>query len=179
MKKVIFLFVSILFTIILGCEKKNSSIAKNEFILKGELEGIENGTWINLVFDNKIIDSTEVSENCFSFKGNLEHPKEFLIYIEDSPNNARIWLEPKTVTFKAKSGEFRNAEIIGSKTQNEQDILRSSLKNYRKRRDSLTEIYRDPRTSDSQKKIVSERLQIIYDNHTVIERDFIKKNPVS
>ena len=179
MNKLTTLIGIIIFALIFGCKENENSIPNNEFTLIGELEGIENGTWINLMLDDKIIDSTKTLDNTFSFKGNLAHPKNFSLYINDSQNYARIWLEPKTVNFKAKSGEFNKAEITGSTTQNERELLSSFQKDYRNRRDSLTAIYRNPKISDSLKKVVSEELQIIYDSHTLIEQDFIKKNPKS
>lgn len=179
MKKLTKLIGIIIFTLFFGCKENKNSIPNNEFTLMGELEGIANGTWINLILNNKTIDSTQISDNIFSFKGNLDHPKDFSLYIKNSRNYARIWLEPKTVNFKAKNGEFSKAEIIGSNTQNEQEILSSSQKDYRNRRDSLTTIYRNPKISDSLKKVVSKELKRIYDSHTLIEQDFIKNNPKS
>lgn len=179
MNKLTTLIGIIIFATIFGCKENENSIPNNEFTLIGELEGIENGTWVNLILNDKTIDSTQISNKSFSFKGNLDHPKDFSLYIKDNRNYARIWLEPKTINFKAKNGEFSKAEITGSNTQNEQEILSSSLKNYRNRRDSLTAIYRNPKVSDSLKKVASEELQIIYDSHTLIEQDFIKNNPKS
>jgi peroxiredoxin len=179
MNKLIGLIGIIFLATIFGCKEKEDSLPNNEFKLIGELEGIENGTWINLVLNDKTIDSTQIFDNSFSFKGSLDHPKDFNLYIKDSRNYAQIWLEPKTITFKAKNEEFSKAKITGSNTQNEQKILRSSQKDYRNRRDSLTTIYRDPKVSDSLKKVASDELQKIYDSHTLIEQDFIKNNPKS
>ena len=178
-KKKTILIGIIIFATIFGCKENENSIPNNEFTLNGELEGIENGTWINLMLRDKTIDSTQVSNNSFSFKGNLEHPIDFILYIKNTQNYAQIWLEPKIINFKAKNGEFKKAEITGSKTQNEQKTLSSSLKNYRNRRDSLTAISNNPKINDSLKKIVSENLKIIYDSHTLLEQDFIKNNPKS
>lgn len=179
MNKLIRLIGIIILATFFGCKENKDSMPNNEYTLIGKLEGIENGTWINLMLDNKTIDSTKISDNSFSFKGNLDHPKEFSLFIKDSRNYAPIWLEAKTITFKAKNGEFNKAEITGSKTQNEQEILSSSVKDYRNRRDSLTTIYRDPNVSDSLKKEASKELQKIYDSHLLIEQDFIKNNTKS
>ena len=179
MKKITLIFGITFFAIIIGCGENQKPTSQNYFVLNGELEGIENGTWINLMLNNKTIDSTQVSENGFSFEGNLEHPKNFSLYIKNTRNYARIWIEPQKINFKAKDGEFSKAKITGSKTQNEKEILSALRKDYTNRRDSLTAIYRNPKSNDSIKKIASEGLKIIYDSHTKIEQDFIKNNPKS
>lgn len=179
MNRFIQLIVMVTFATIFGCKENKKSTPNNEFTLIGAVEGIDNGTWIHLMLDDKPIDSTQVETNRFSFKGTLDHPRDFGLYIKGSQNYTQIWLEPKTVHFKAKNGAFDKAEITGSNTQKEQEILSSSLRDYRNRRDSLTTIYRNLKTNDSLKKVVAKELQKIYDSHTVIEQDFIKKNPTS
>ena len=179
MKRTTIILGIIIFALNYSCSENNNKTSIDQYTLNGELEGIENGTWIKLMFNDKTVDSTQVLDGKFTINGDLTQPKQFNLYIKKPQNYTRIWLEPKAVNFKAKNGEFAKAEIMGSKTQDEQEILSSSLKNYRNRRGSLTAIYRNPKSNDSLKKSVLEGLKIIYDNHTEIEQEFIKKNPKS
>ena len=152
MKRTTIILGIIFFALSYGCSESHKKTSNDQYILNGELEGIENGTWISLMLNDKTIDSTQVLDGKFSINGKLEQPKQFNLYIKNPQNYTQIWLEPKTINFKAKNGEFTKAEITGSKTQDEQEILSSSLKDYRSRRDSLTAIYRNPKSNDSLKK---------------------------
>lgn len=169
----------VLITILLGCNKNIDAEIDGAFTLNGEIEQIENGSWVFLKLDNQIIDSTQVSDNKFVLKGNVEHPKQFFLFLTNSPNQTRLWLEPGTITFKAKDGAFGQAQITGSLTQQEQDHLNALVKDYRYRRDSLTNILRVPDSSDSLKESARAALKVIYASHLQIEQEFIQEYPNS
>ncbi len=173
-------FLSLLLTaIIFACAEKQNEELNNRYILKGSLDGIENQTWIYLSFENKVTDSTQISENKFEFTGELNHPKLFNLYTKYPQNSTSIWLDTGLTTFEAKNEKFREAKIIGSKSQTESEQLRSAVKDYRKHRDSLTQIAISTIYNDSIKKIANEALKVIYASHLEIETDFVKKNPKS
>ncbi|WP_303318472.1 TlpA disulfide reductase family protein [Flavivirga abyssicola] len=168
----------LILVLIFGCSKKQNKELSGKYILKGSVEGIENQTWIYLSLEGKAIDSTQISENKFELEGKISQPTEFGLFTKNTQNYSRIWLESGNIYFKAKNKAFREAKISGSKTQKEKDILSSSTKDYRNRRDSLTAILRNPKPNDSLKSI-REDLNIIYNNHLKIEQEFVKNNPKS
>lgn len=169
----------LILVLILGCTEKQNKELSNKYILKGNVNGIENDTWVYLSLDGKAVDSTQISENKFELEGRISQPTKFDLFIKNTQNYSQIWLEPGNINFKAQNGAFRVAKITGSKTQKEKDILNASTKDYRNRRDSLTTILRNPKANDSLKKSAKEGLQVIYDNHLKIEQEFVKNNPKS
>lgn len=169
----------IFFALIFGCAEKQNEELNDKYVLKGNVSGIENDTWIYLFRDGKAIDSTQISENIFELEGRIGQPTGFVLFIKNTQDYSQIWLESGNINFKAQNGAFRDAEIKGSKTQNEQDILNALIKDYSNRRDSLTTILRNPKSNKNLKKSAREGLQIIYDNHLILEQGFIKNNPQS
>lgn len=179
MKKITILLGTLLLVTIFGCSENKNSIADNEFILKGELEGIENNSWIYVMLNSQIVDSTEVLDNEFTIKGILEHPKQYILLVKNSQNYSRIWLESGEIEFKAKDGEFRDAIIKGSNSQKESDKLWNPIWEYRKRRDSLSQLVSNDKLNDSLKLNASLELKKVEQNRLKIETEFIKNNPKS
>ena len=169
----------IILTLIFGCDEKQNREINEKYVLKGIVDGIENDTWIYLSLVSNVVDSTKISESEFEFEGKIIQPTEFNLFIKNTQNYISIWIEPGILNFSAKSGEFRDAKITGSKTQKEKEILSASIKDYRNYRDSLSTILRNPQSNDSLKKSASEGLQVIYNNHLELEQEFIKNNPRS
>jgi len=167
------------FAINLGCNENKNKLGENELILKGELEGIENHSSIYLMLDNEIIDSTKIEENKFSITRIIEHPKQYTLLVKNSKNYSRIWLESGVIKFKAKSGEFKDAIIIGSNSQEESEKLWKPIWEYRKRRDSLSKIVYNNDLNDSLKLNAKLELKKVQQNRLKIESDFIKNNPKS
>jgi peroxiredoxin len=169
----------IFFTTIFGCNENKNSLSDNEFVLNGELEGIENDSWIYLLLDKKIVDSTRIVNNNFSMKGNIEHPKQHYLLVKNTQNYIHIWLEPGEIKFKAKDGKFRDAIITGSNSQKESEKLWNPIWEYRNLRDSLTKMARNDKLNDSLKMKASLELKKVNQNRLKIEREFIKNNPES
>lgn len=174
------IFIGIIFfATIFGCSKNKNPISDNEFALKGEIEGIENDSWIYIMLDNQIIDSTKIMDNKFIIKGIVEHPKEYNLLVKNSQNYTRIWLESGEIKFKAKDGEFKDAIIEGSNSQKEREKLWAAIWEYRKRRDSLSQIIADNKLSESLKLNARLELKKVNQNRLKIEREFINDNPNS
>lgn len=106
----------------------DSSFAQKQtgkFQIIGKVSGFADSTSIYLG-DN---DSTFIVNNQFHFSGVLkEKAKYTLLRANNSSDYKFIWLENSRITFNAKKGKFRDAIIVGSKTQSEQDELNAAIK---------------------------------------------------
>ncbi len=179
MKKITVLIGIIFFVTIIGYKESTNKVGENEFVLNGELEGIENDSWIYLMLDNKPVDSTKIVDNKFSINGVTEHPKQYNLLVKNSQNYSRIWLESGELKFKAKDGEFKDAIIEGSNSQKESEKLWKPIWEYRKRRDSLSKIVTNDKLNDSLKLSANLELKKVHQNRLKIETEFIKNNPKS
>ncbi len=118
--------VSFLLFTVVTLATSYSQKQKEKFEIIGKLDGFSDSTSIFL--DDK--DSTFIINNQFHFIGSLnENVKKALIRTANFSDYKYFWLENSVITFKAEKGKFRDAIIIGSETQTEQDKLDIAIKN--------------------------------------------------
>jgi peroxiredoxin len=111
MRKLIFGLITLL---TISCNEK----PEMEFSLKGTTNGIENGAFIYLDYNNKALDSTEVNNNSFEFKTQLPNtPMRLWLHNKDFSNYRVFWAENKPMTFNATKTDFRNAKMTGSESE--------------------------------------------------------------
>jgi peroxiredoxin len=170
--------ITLLFIFIAGCQPSEKPVS-GEFKLNAKVKGIENNPWVYLLLNNETYDSTKIANHQFSFKGQLEHPMAFDLYIENSRNHTSIWLEPGTIEFYAEDGKFKDAVITGSNSQEDSDRLWKPIWQYRKKRDSLNKILDNKAIAESEKTRAKAELKDIWSSHLSIEKAFIKNNPDS
>ncbi|MCK9211965.1 MAG: AhpC/TSA family protein [Ignavibacteriaceae bacterium] len=138
------------------------------FEIIGSVKGVVDSSWVFLI-DHKIIDSSIVLNNKFVLKGKVTGPTNCVLTLKDSRDYKFFWVENKPMEFKAEKGNFLEAAITGSSTQNEQDILNSKIIPLRKQRDSLNNVYQ---VSDS--AFINNQLNKLDQQEKKISVDFIK-----
>lgn len=105
---------------------------KNGYRINGSAVGLRDSSLLYLEYylseDDKRIDSAYVVNEKFSFTGELKSNVIYaLIRTHDFKNYKFLWLENSIISFKAENGKFRSAVITGSKTQDDQNELDSTL----------------------------------------------------
>lgn len=160
------------------CTKTGSKNVDNGYVLNGSLKGISNGIQVYLFLNNKVVDSTQVKKEKFTFEGSIEHPTQFGLLIKKSNDFKRIWLEQGIISLESNNGQLESSIIKGSKSHIESEQLWVLINPYRSKRDSLTRIVQSD-NSDSLKSSAQEELSKVYESHLEIETDFITNNPSS
>ena len=94
------------------------------FSISGNLQGLDNGSavikrrvdgnWINL-------DSAQISNGQFTLKGSLDMPEMCYIFVSDTLQPIRVFVENTDIIIRAKADSIRYAEITGSAIQDELD----------------------------------------------------------
>ena len=123
-------------------------ILGNEFILKGKISNSKSGI-IYLIYDRngkQIIDSCELKQENFYFKGSINEPTLAMLrgnskIMDDAenPNFIDFFLEPTTMAATAEYDHFKEMKITGSKTQLEYEMLQKQYDVIDKNSDSLYE----------------------------------------
>jgi len=149
-------------------------VKNGKFEINGKLSGFTDSTVIYL--DG--IDTTLIIKNQFHFIGSLkEDVKQVLLRVAQSSDYKFFWLENSSITFKAEKGKFREAIIIGSKTQNEQTKLNAIIKTTGKEKEQSIFFIRNHPTS-----IISANILSVYastwgkDTATILYRNLSKAN---
>ena len=120
----------ILFSVLLtitSCnnEKKKENIsepkiANNEYLILGNLKNVADSTWIYINQDNNLIDSTQIINEKFEFRGSVKEPTSFFMIVgKFKPDFFTLWAENKEIKIKGEKGNLREAIIIAGETQRE------------------------------------------------------------
>lgn len=168
-----------------SCEnKKESKNTEEQYVVKGEITGVPDGTIIylkNLSTDANI-DSTEVRNSSFHMKGYLESPPEQLwltSQLEDKFVYTNLLVGNDSIKIKADVDDFPwNVKIVGSAIHSEYTTARNRTKKYDIERDSLTSYFigLDQEERQNQGKEIWERIEKI-DSITFAERvQYLKTN---
>ncbi len=170
--------LSLLISIILlisSCSSQN----KNAYRLTGTAKDIPNDSWIYLILENENIDSTQIINEKFQFTGAIDHPMQFNLLIKETHDYTHIWLEKGEIIFEAEKGKFRDAKIIGSQSQIEDEKFWGPIHEYRAKRDSLSRIVYNKEINDGAKKSAKIEFQKVWKNRFKAETEFIKDYPNS
>lgn len=112
--------VVLLFLSIAPFMKLYSQTQSNSFKIIGEVSGFSDSTLIYL--DG--LDSAFIVNGKFSFKGSIDTKEKYIIlHTKGYGDYKMLWIENSLIQFRAKKGDFRNANIIGSSIQTIADSL--------------------------------------------------------
>ena len=104
----------------------------DQYEIIGSAKGLVDNTVLYLDFNDensRVLDSARVIGEKFSFKGRLKSKTVYaLLTTRDYSDYVFFWLENAMITFNAEKGHFKDANIIGSKTQDEDSELYQLLK---------------------------------------------------
>ncbi len=110
MKKIIFALLSII--ILASCTTKNG------FKIKGEIEGIKEGTiYLKLIGKGSltVIDTAKIKDGEFMFEGVVKEPQLYLLFVDGKPAPIAFFLDNSSVKIKANSDSLPKAIIKGLK----------------------------------------------------------------
>lgn len=121
-------------------------VGKESFILNGEINGIST-KYITLNYIDKneevVQDTLKVKNGQFSAKGNINGGTRAILSgnieseMADDPNTIYFFLEPTKINISIIEGKFKDADIVGSKTQKEYEAFGKRVASIYKKMDPL------------------------------------------
>lgn len=149
-----------------------------QFKIEGKSEGFADGTWLYMNM-GKSVDSTEVKNGRFSFNGLLKEPAiRVVIHSKNHEDYAFFWIEPKQMTISLKKGEFRNAKMNGSETQNQNQLLINAIHVIEDKEKALETAYKSTNDQAKQKEIYQQAMDLEKEQKEAYIT-FIQQNPNS
>jgi len=162
----------------------NTLYAQLEFKIEGNLKSDENSDFkkVYLRSELKILDSTQIKNNRFIFKGNVFESTQ--VYIDSYLNKKNIrsdwfWIESGVTTKIENFNKGIKANIIGGETQRQSNLLELKLIDLRNRRDSLEAIINDIKSSKLQIEKANTSYDELYREAMDTNINFIKEYPNS
>lgn len=114
--------------LLIACLLSGALVRAQQFTLKGKITGQTSGK-IKLYYTDlngkRIQDSAMILDGHFTFSGNISEPG--MVYLSgavrsnnmDDPNQVDFFIDPADMTINLKAGDFKDAVITGSKTEDE------------------------------------------------------------
>ncbi len=107
------------------------------------------GEWVNL-------DSTEVKNGLFVFKGNISLPEIYYINTGGENNFAPVFVENSEINFVASLNDFRNPKISGSAAQSEYDAYKEKASEFDSKLEELWQKSKSASDKETEKKLQDE-----------------------
>jgi len=198
-----FLFILSLVIIALVLTNCKTKTQKHDgYTISGTIKGLENG-WVKLIESGgpdskiKIIDSTEIINGTFNFKGTVESPDIINLIIENK--NDRFFLENSNInidvdwsTVKPEDRQFTSV-VSGSKTNDEYERLEAESQSIFKNPkyaplETISEAYAKAKKSNDPKLLeeamaLQEKLSSLAEErnseYTKMKYDYARNNPNS
>ena len=175
MKKFILIF-TILITI-LSCDSDS-----NEYVLNGTIDGVKDGMLVTLKrFENNkpiTVDTTQVEQGSFTFKGNVETPDIYALYIQNVRGNLPFILENKKLNFTMYKDSLAVSKIKGSK---ENDVAQEFMNGTMKIRKEAMSLKNELRQAQKDRDTVfmssyNDKMNDLKEKNTQYTIDYIKEN---
>lgn len=141
-----------------------SETKPNEFVLRGIIEGIDTGKIILNYAPDKtpIIDTAEIVNGEFSFRGRINEPLVSALYMDRNLNFARLFIEPSDMKILLIKDKFSEFKLNGSKSQREAESLTDLISSEQEKLDLLNSGW--VILSDSSRKTTDETIKSKIDN---------------
>ncbi|SHG34814.1 Thiol-disulfide isomerase or thioredoxin [Pedobacter caeni] len=173
--------------VLLLCGLAGHAQQKDNFKLSGQLKNPD-ADFIYLSYQGesgaRVLDSARITNDSFLFKGRLKEPTMAYLYGKlksksmDDPNYTYVFLEPGSMTINLKAGDFKNATMKGSATQDEQIALDKSKEGIRKEQQPFLDAYRKEKDHEKAAEI-REQFEPFNARMDIIDYAYFKAHPDS
>jgi len=174
MRNVIVIFVFAL--MVFSCQ-----MAKDEFSIKGSIEGVETGKiYLQKLVDGQpqSIDTADVVDGKFTFKGKMEMPDLRILRLNEQDYFAQFFLDNASITIKAKKDSLRNTKITGSPTQDVLQIYLTEMEKLNKDMMALQAKYQNAMSTGNADEAEKAKIdgQAMQDNNLFYTKNFVKEH---
>ena len=174
MRNVIAIFVFAL--MVFSCQ-----MAKDEFSIKGSIEGVETGkVYLQKLVEGQpqSIDTADVVDGKFTFKGKIEMPDLRLLRLNEQDYFAQFFLDNASITIKAKKDSLRNTKITGSPTQDVLQIYLTEMEKLNKDMMALQTKYQNAMSTGNTNEAEKAKIDglAMQDNNLFYTKNFVKEH---
>ncbi len=172
-----FLLISIIALVLYSCKSKtDSGDVKKTFSLTGKIQGIKkNKIYLNKVNDGELekVDSADVKNEEFSFKGNIDLPELFYITTAEKNSYIQIFVEPSDIKINANIDSLDKANIKGSNSQSQYHAFLDDISVYENKQKDLYNQYLEAQSNNDQNSM--KQIDSTYKILTMEQVRFLKK----
>ncbi len=183
MKKITLFIITTL--LLYSCKKSSEKINSDSFNIVGSIKNISNDKKVYLKTQENgiltILDSTIIKNGKFEFKGRVEKPMIYGVFIDSVKDAIGIFIENKTITIEAYKDSLASSKISGSNTNDDYlDFVKQSNLIISKM-NLLFPAFQKARAENDVEKLedINNKMQAINDENTVFALHYAKQHPDS
>jgi peroxiredoxin len=176
MRKLFYLFISVLFIAACTEQKKDSHylITVNiDTLIDGNayLQKRADGEWVK-------VDTAIIVDGSFTMEGIVDFPNMQYIYIENMKRNIPVFLDEGNINISVLKDDRAGTSIEGSMAQDQYDDYQAGLKSYQDQMRDLYDAYRIARDSGSveEKDSLEKILDSLYEDQQQYIKDYVFEN---
>jgi peroxiredoxin len=127
--KIKYAFFVLAIVVLVSCEKP----VKNAFTINGSVDTVFSGiVYLQKRLDNPLvtIDSAQLSDGKFTFKGAVDYPEVYYLTIPTTKSSVPFFIEPAEITVNVITKDINRSKITGSKNQAAYDGYLDMLDQY-------------------------------------------------
>lgn len=167
------LFLSIIF---FACQA-----TKDEFSIKGSIEGVETGkVYLQKIVNGRpeSIDTADVVNGKFTFSGKMETPDIRVLRLNEQDYIAQLFLDNAEVKIAAKKDSMQAAKISGSPSQDIFQAYLDELESMNKEMALIQDRYQKAMSASNkeEEKKVKVDYQALMDNMKLYTKNFVKEH---
>ncbi len=185
LKKLLNFCILVIGISLFSCNTKSDALVDGDFYIKVKITNLIDGTKIVLKKQENnatvSIDSTVANNGEFEFKGSIENPAMFGIFIDSIKGGLFPLVERGSITITAHRDSLYTASIKGSELNDElQQFKEGSQKIVSKINDLFIQIQKARSENDLGKiNEINDKMKAINDENTQYSLDYAKNNPDS
>jgi peroxiredoxin len=174
MRNVIAIFVFAL--MVFSCQ-----MAKDEFSIKGSIDGVETGKIYLLKIvegQPQSVDTTDIVGGKFTFKGKIETPDLRLLRLNEQEYLAPFFLDNSSISVSAKKDSLRISKYKGSPTQDIFQIYMTEVEKLNKDMMALQAKYQNAMSTGNSDEAEKAKIdgQAMQDNNLYYTKNFVKEH---
>jgi len=183
MKNSILLIILILSFI--SCQQSERKSYVNGYFLNGSIEKSLNGKKVFLKTQEnkkvKVLDSTTIIDGKFNFKGRVDKPEVYGIFIDSIEGTIGLFIENGNITIEANKDNLSASIISGSKINDDYlDFIKRSNQIISEMNILFPEFQKARAENDAIKlEEINKKMQIINDKNTAFILGYARQNPKS
>ncbi len=168
MKKLIYSLLAVLFMF--------SCTNTPKYNIEGTIEGLNSGPAVlKKIADGELVtvDSVEIKDGTFKFKGSVEQPELYIIIFNDTLDAVQLFVDNVGISISGNINEIPNAEIVGSELTILYKQFTDELMNYRMKFRSLYNDYMQANMDQDAEK--TKAVELEYEKTENEQQAFIKQ----
>ena len=179
-KKVI--SITMLILVICSCQKKSTNFSDDNYFIKGNITALSNNTKIVLKKQENAttvsIDSTFSENGKFEFTGAIKIPAMYGIFIDSLKGGIYPLVESGTITISAHKDSLYNAQVSGTKLNNELNVFKEGSKKIVDKISDLFPEFQKARAENNVERIdqINAKMKAINDENTAYSLNYTKNN---